>query len=135
MVLSSLSDQRIFKFQLRIAVLAAMCFLLMPTLAHAQKGKTLRASVAGAHSVTLAWTPGVPVAGVSVADASYNVYSLVGPCAPTGFAKVNTAPVLTSSFTDTSAYLVSGATVCYQVTAVSAGGVESAPSNQAAGVI
>lgn len=73
------------------------------------------------HSVTLIWTDTAnPTTGTS-----YNVYRLAGACpatAPTvsalgGFALLNSAPLTTKTYMDTS--VTGGTTYCYGVTAVS----------------
>jgi hypothetical protein len=112
----------------------AIAFACFPVAARAQT-----------HTVTLAWTPGAAVAGVSAASVSFNVYSAPGACASgQTFTKINTSPVTSPTFADHSAYLTSTAVVqtfCYQVTGVAAPvppatlGVESVPSNQVAASI
>lgn len=101
-------------------VLACFTILLFPSAALAQ------------HSVALSWTAptGTPAA------VSYNVYRATGACAAgITFAKINTAAVTATTYTDSSAALTPNLTVCYQVTAVSSSGVESVPSNQVAATI
>jgi hypothetical protein len=126
---------------MRKAVSFAAAVLCLITLS-AFVPKAVRAQT---HTVHLTWTAGVPVSGSTVADASYNVYSAPGGCgAGLTFTKINSAPVTTPSFNDTSSYLTSTSspqTFCYQVTAIAAPvppatvGVEGAPSNQVAIVI
>ncbi len=92
----------------------------------------LAAPAKAQHSASLAW--------VASSDASanptlgYNVYRLAGACpasGTTGFTKLNTSPVATTSFTDSTVGLGS---VCYYVTAT-LNGAESVPSNTASGVV
>lgn len=84
------------------------------------------------HSVALSWTQpaGTPAA------VSWNIYRATGACA-TGLvmAKINTAPLTTTSFTDSSAALTPNGAFCYQATSVSASGIESAPSNEVTATI
>lgn len=70
-----------------------------------------------ASAVDLQWTP---MSGA----VSYNVLASVNGGA---FAQVNTSPITTSSFVDTTE--PSGANVQYEVTSVSSGGVASLPAN------
>jgi hypothetical protein len=84
---------------------------------------------AQSHSVALSWTaptdPGV----------NYNVYRLAGSCPASGtagaFVKINTAPVTSTSYTDSTVAL---GTSCYYVTAT-LNGAESVPSNTVSGVV
>jgi hypothetical protein len=103
----------------KIAVMAAMfLFAVLPVFAQ--------------HTVVLSWTAptGTPAA------VSYNMYRATGACASgLTFSKINTAPITTTTFTDSSAALTPNATFCYQATAVSSTGVESVPSNQAGATI
>jgi hypothetical protein len=90
-------------------------------------------------TVGLSWTaPPAPVAPATTppAAASYNVYRAPGACGSgIVFAKINTAAVTATTYTDSSAALTPNGTFCYQVTAVSASGIESVASNQAAATI
>jgi hypothetical protein len=101
-------------------VLTVLCFLLFAAPAFAQ------------HTVALSWTAptGTPAA------VSYNMYRATGACASgLTFAKINTAAITGTTYTDSSSALTPNGIFCYQVTAVSASGVESVPSNQAQATI
>jgi fibronectin type 3 domain-containing protein len=78
-----------------------------------------------AHSVTLSWT-----ASTSTVS-GYNIYR--STVSGSGFTKVNSSLVASSSFSDTT--VQSGTTYFYVATAVDSGGDESANSNQASAAI
>ena len=82
------------------------------------------------HSVVLTWTASPDAAANP--SLTYNAYRLTGACSATAtFTKINTAPIASVTFTDTS---VAPGAYCYYVTA-SLNGIESVPSNQAAAAI
>src|SRR5579863_4303388 len=76
------------------------------------------------YAVKISWTASTDAAANP--SLTYNVYRAAA--CPGHFAKINAAPVIGTSYVDTSAG--TGAAYCYQVTAVLSG-VESVPSNQA----
>lgn len=77
------------------------------------------------HSVALSWAD----TDSGATGIGYNVYRATGACSSSStFAKLNSTPVTSLSYTDTNVAL--GQTFCYQVTASLNGGPESAPSNQ-----
>jgi hypothetical protein len=84
------------------------------------------------HSASLSWTASSDAAANP--SMGYNVYRLAGAC-PTsgtaGFTKLNSTPVTTTSFTDSTIAL---GNACYYVTAT-LNGAESVPSNTASAVI
>ncbi len=96
----------------RIAALLALALAWGASAAHAQ------------YTVKVTWTASTSAAGNP--SLTYNVYR-AATCA-SHFAKLNSAPVTTTSYFDATA--ATGAAYCYQITAVLAG-LESAPSNQA----
>jgi hypothetical protein len=82
--------------------------------------------------VVLSWTASTDAAANPTL--TYNVYKFSGVCTTTGspvFTKINTAPVTTLTYTDST---VTTGTFCYYVTAV-LNGAESAPSTQVSAVI
>jgi hypothetical protein len=84
------------------------------------------------HSASLSWTASSDAAANPTLG--YNVYRLAGACpasGTTGFTKLNTSPVTTTTFSDASVGLGS---FCYYVTAT-LNGAESVPSNTASAVI
>ena len=84
------------------------------------------------HSASLTW--GASPDASANPSLGYNIYRLAGACPASGtagFTKLNTAPVATTSFADSTVGLGS---VCYYVTAT-LNGAESVPSNTASGVI
>jgi hypothetical protein len=84
------------------------------------------------HSASLTWTASTDAAANPTLG--YNVYRLAGACpasGTTGFTKLNTATVTTTSFTDST---ISLGNACYYVTAT-LNGAESVPSNTASAVI
>jgi hypothetical protein len=84
------------------------------------------------HSASLAWTASSDAAANP--GLGYNVYRLAAACpasGTTGFTKLNTAAVSTTSFTDSTVGL---GNVCYYVTAT-LNGAESVPSNTASAVV
>ena len=84
------------------------------------------------HSASLTW--GASPDAAANPTLSYNVYRLSGAC-PTsgtaGFTKLNTTPVTTLTFTDSTIAL---GNACYYVTAT-LNGAESVPSNTASAVV
>ena len=84
------------------------------------------------HSASLTWTASSDA--VANPTLGYNVYRLAGACptsGTTGFTKLNTATVTTTTFTDST---ISLGNACYYVTAT-LNGAESVPSNTASTVI
>jgi fibronectin type 3 domain-containing protein len=77
------------------------------------------------HKVTLTWVASADAATQSL---TYTVYRAAGACS-SGATLAALAPLLSSTtYTDTA--VTGGAEYCYDVVAVSAAGVVSAPSNQ-----
>jgi hypothetical protein len=90
---------------------------------------TLAASPARSqYTVRITWTASTTAAANP--SLTYNVYR-ASSC-PGHFAQLNTAPVAGTSYMDTA--VGTGASYCYQVTAV-LGGLESTPSNQVTAAI
>lgn len=84
------------------------------------------------HSASLTW--GASSDAAANPTLSYNVYRLSGACPASGtagFTKLNTAPVTTLTFTDSTIAL---GNACYYVTAT-LNGAESVPSNTASAVV
>ena len=93
---------------------------------------TFAAPAKAQHSASLTWTASTDAAANPTLG--YNVYRLAGACpasGTTGFTKLNTATVTTTSFTDSA---ISLGNACYYVTAT-LNGAESVPSNTASAVI
>jgi hypothetical protein len=93
---------------------------------------TFAAPAKAQHSASLTWTASTDAAANPTLG--YNVYRLAGACpasGTTGFTKLNTATVTTTSFTDST---ISLGNACYYVTAT-LNGAESVPSNTASAVI
>jgi hypothetical protein len=93
---------------------------------------SLATPVRAQHSASLTW--GASPDAAANPTLSYNVYRLSGAC-PTsgtaGFTKLNTTPVTTLTFTDSTIAL---GNACYYVTAT-LNGAESVPSNTASAVV
>jgi hypothetical protein len=88
---------------------------------------TWRAYGQTGRTVNLTWTAS------ATSSVSYNAYRATGTCAAaSGFAKINTAAIGTTSYSDTS--MPATGTFCYYVTAA-AGGLESVPSNKAEAIV
>jgi hypothetical protein len=92
----------------------------------------LAAPARAQHSASLTWTASPDAA--TNPKLGYNVYRLAGACPASGtagFTKLNTTPLTTTTFSDTSVTL---GTFCYYVTAT-LNGAESVPSNTASAVV
>jgi fibronectin type 3 domain-containing protein len=86
---------------------------------------SIAAAAQSPHKVTLSWTASADAATESL---TYTVYRAAGACS-SGATLAALAPLLTAtSYTDTA--VTGGGEYCYDVVAVSAAGVVSAPSNQ-----
>lgn len=79
---------------------------------------------AQARHVDLTWTASSSAGQVSV---SYNMYRTAGACPGATFAKINTTPIGTLTYSDTT---ISIGSYCYYATTAAAG-LESVPSNKA----
>jgi fibronectin type 3 domain-containing protein len=77
------------------------------------------------HGIQLTWNA-VTVASGEPALAGYNMYRTVGSGAPV---KLNTSPIVGTSYLDPNADLTAGTAYSYDVTAVDVNGDESASSN------
>ena len=89
-------------------------------------GLTVSAQATG-HSAVLTWSPPTDV----IPGETYNVYRTANACPATTatFAKINSSPVTTPTYTDST---ITAGSWCYQITAVQ-NGVESAPSVSSGG--
>lgn len=96
------------------------------------------AAFAQTHSVTLTWTDTLNPSGTN-----YNAYRLNGACPggpgiqlpnTTGFQKLNSSPLATMTYKDTS--VVAGQTYCYLLTSVTSSGTgETGPSVDSQAVV
>jgi hypothetical protein len=93
-----------------------------------QVGVNFLAAVQTGHSVTLTW-----IASTTSTVTGYNVYR--STTNGTGYAKINSTPVLAPTVTYTDTTVSSGTTYYYVTTAVDVGGAESVYSNQATAAI
>lgn len=104
---------------LRRLSMALICLSICALCATSSFGQT-------SHSVSLSWTASTDFA----AGDSYNVYR--GSVSGGPYSKLNTAPITTTTFTDTT--VVAGSTYFYVATHVS-GTAESVDSNEAKAVV